>query len=329
MSDIDKTIVIEPGQMTPDYGKCPVCGASLQPDAAQDSMLRCPVCRFVQKQKVEIAPGNVIGNKYRVLSHLNSGGCGDIFFCHPIDDLSVRYVLKVLRSAGDANFKRFKREAEILMSVQEEPRIARIIDFGEAGDNAFIIMEYVNGKNLKQLKEEFAFDEQSVLQIAREMVVAMQYIWNNYSVIHRDIKPENIMLDENFCLKILDFGLSKQCTDDEESTNITIAMSGLGTPGYMSPEQFSDARNADFRSDIFSLGATMCFLLTGKKPFNGRTPMEIYHDTLANSPPMFLKFDTECSAECFQLIRRMMQREPDDRFESYDELLAEIEKLIQ
>ncbi|MBO5723057.1 MAG: serine/threonine protein kinase [Lentisphaeria bacterium] len=329
MSDVDKTIVIEAGEQVPDYGKCQVCGAALMPDQEQSGLLRCPVCRFTQKPKVVIAPGNIIDNKYRVLSHLNSGGCGDIFFCHPLNDLSVRYVLKVLRAAGDSNFKRFKREAEILISVRNEERIARIIDFGEAGDNAYIIMEYINGKNLKQLKEEFRFDEQAVLQTAREVVVALKHIWDDYAVIHRDIKPENIMLDEEFCLKILDFGLSKQCCDEEEDTNITMAMSGLGTPGYMSPEQFSDAKNADFRSDIFSLGATMCFLLTGKKPFSGSTPMEIYHDTLVNSPPLSLQFDTECSAGCLQLIRKMMQREPDDRHCSYSELLDEIEGLIQ
>ena len=73
----------------------------------------------------------------------------------------------------------------------------------------------------------------------------------------------------------------------------------------------------------------MCFLLTGKKPFSGSTPMEIYHDTLVNSPPLSLQFDTECSAGCLQLIRKMMQREPDDRHCSYSELLDEIEGLIQ
>lgn len=311
----------------PDCELCPVCNTPLESDAGQADMLRCPTCRFVKKQKIVIAPGNTIGNKYRVLSHLNSGGCGDLFLCHPLDNVGIRYVLKVLRNADMTNRKRFRREANLLANITGEERIAKVIDYWETDEDAFIIMEYINGKNLKQLKDEFVFDEHATLQIAYETAVALQYIWDNFSVIHRDIKPENIMLNENYHLKLLDFGLSKQC--DDEETNITMARSGLGTPGYMSPEQYSDGKNADFRSDIFSLGATMFFLLTGQKPFNGSTPMEVYNDTLANSPPMLSSFGGTCSQDCINIIRKMMQRYPEDRYYSYDELIADLGSLLQ
>ncbi|MBE6403405.1 MAG: serine/threonine protein kinase [Lentisphaerae bacterium] len=328
MSDLDKTIVMDASGGHPDCEVCPVCNTPLETDAGQADMLRCPICRFVKKQKVVIAPGNTIGNKYRVLNHLNSGGCGDLFLCHPLDNAGIRYVLKVLRNADLTNRKRFRREATLLSSITGEERIAKVIDYWETGEDAFIIMEYINGKNLKQLKDEFVFEEQTTLQIAYETAIALSYIWNNFSVIHRDIKPENIMLDENYCVKLLDFGLSKQCSDDED-TNITMARSGLGTPGYMSPEQYSDGKNADFRSDIFSLGATMFFLLTGEKPFKGVTAMEVYNDTLANSPPMVSRFSDLCSADCVNVIRKMMQRYPEDRYYSYEELLDDLERLIQ
>lgn len=328
MSDLDKTIVMDASGVHPDCEVCPVCNTPLETDAGQADMLRCPICRFVKKQKVVIAPGNTIGNKYRVLNHLNSGGCGDLFLCHPLDNAGIRYVLKVLRNADLTNRKRFRREATLLSSITGEERIAKVIDYWETGEDAFIIMEYINGKNLKQLKDEFVFEEQTTLQIAYETAIALSYIWNNFSVIHRDIKPENIMLDENYCVKLLDFGLSKQCSDDED-TNITMARSGLGTPGYMSPEQYSDGKNADFRSDIFSLGATMFFLLTGEKPFKGVTAMEVYNDTLANSPPMVSRFSDLCSADCVNVIRKMMQRYPEDRYYSYEELLDDLGRLLQ
>lgn len=328
MSDIDKTVVMNAAGVHPDCELCPVCNTPLELDASQADMLRCPICRFVKKQKIVIAPGNIIGNKYRVLSHLNSGGCGDLFLCHPLNDVAVRYVLKVLRNADVTNRKRFRREATLLSSISGEKRIAKVLDYWETGEDAFIIMEYINGKNLKQLKSEFVFDEETTLQIAYETAVALQYIWDNFSIIHRDIKPENIMLDENYCVKLLDFGLSKQCTE-EDDTNITMARSGLGTPGYMSPEQYSDGKNADFRSDIFSLGATMFFLLTGEKPFKGVTPMEVYNDTLANTPPAVGRFSNFCSKECTDILRKMMQRYPDDRYYSYGELLDDLERLIQ
>ena len=247
--------------------------------------------------------------------------------CHPLDNVGIRYVLKVLRNADMTNRKRFRREANLLANITGEERIAKVIDYWETDEDAFIIMEYINGKNLKQLKDEFVFDEHATLQIAYETAVALQYIWDNFSVIHRDIKPENIMLNEDYHLKLLDFGLSKQC--DDEDTNITMARSGLGTPGYMSPEQYSDGKNADFRSDIFSLGATMFFLLTGQKPFNGSTPMEVYNDTLANSPPMLSSFGGTCSQDCINIIRKMMQRYPEDRYYSYDELIADLGSLLQ
>lgn len=310
------------------YEACPVCGTPLEPDTTQPDFLRCNTCRFMKKQKIVIAPGNTIANKYRILNHLNSGGCGDLFLCHPLDDVSIRYVLKVLRSHDENNRKRFRREATILSTVSDEERLARVIDFWESHDDTFIIMEYIDGKNLKQLKDEYVFDEQTTLAIAREITIALQHIWESYSVIHRDIKPENIMLDEKFYVKILDFGLSKKCSESEE-TNITMEHAGLGTPGYMSPEQFSDGKNVDFRSDIFSLGATMFFLLTGQKPFNGNTAVEIYNDTLANSPPSISRFNGICSEKCINLIRTMMQHDPDDRFYSYRELLDGINELIQ
>lgn len=328
MSDIDKTIVIDSAGVRIDCELCPVCNTPLEPESNQADLLRCPVCRFSKKQKIVIAPGNVIGNKYRVLNHLNSGGSGDLFICHPLDDVSIRYVLKVLRNADPTNRKRFRREAELLSSICGEERVAKVFDYWETGEDSFIIMEYVNGKNLKQLKTEFVFDEQATLQIAYETAVALQYIWDNFSIIHRDIKPENIMLDEGFRVKLLDFGLSKQF-DDQEDTTITMASSGLGTPGYMSPEQYTDGKHADFRSDIFSLGATMFFLLTGKKTFNGQSTMDVYTDTLANSPPAPERFEGLCSEGCINVMRRMMQRYPDDRYYSYSELLDDLEKLLQ
>ena len=328
MSEIDKTIVIDSNGMRIDCELCPVCNAQLEFEATQADVLRCPVCRFTKKMKMVIAPGYVIANKYRVLNHLSSGGSGDLFICHPLDNVAVRYVLKVLRNADETNRKRFRREAELLSSIASEERVAKVFDYWETGEDACIIMEYVNGKNLKQLKSEFVFDENATLQIAYETALALQYIWDNFSIIHRDIKPENIMLDEKFCVKLLDFGLSKQCEGNDD-TNITMAFSGLGTPGYMSPEQYTDGRGADFRSDIFSLGATMFFLLTGQKMFNGTSTMDVYTDTLANSPPQLERFNGLCSLECANIIRKMMQRYPEDRYYSYGELLDDLEKLLQ
>ena len=327
MADIDKTIVIDGTNATPEFGNCPVCGVAMQPDNSLPGALRCPVCNFMQKPKTVIAPGHIVLNKYRILSSLSSGGFGDIFICHPLDDVTVRYVLKVLKAATTNNSKRFRREAAILASIKDEDRIARVMDFWEDDGEMFIVMEYINGMNLKQVMEKYDVDEKTALQVARETAVALQHIWEQHSIIHRDIKPENIMLNEEFSLKLLDFGLSKQCVEDGGS-DITMANSSLGTPGYMSPEQFTDSRNVDFRTDIFSLGATMFYLLTGKSPSAGDSLDQIYNDTLVNAPPPAEKLEGKCSPGCIRLIQWMMQKDPDDRIGSYMELLDEIDQLL-
>ena len=327
MMDSDKTIAL--GDLIPAAAPetCPVCGATLRSDAELPDTLRCPVCNFTKHHQTAVVPGSVIGNKYRVLNHLNSGGVGDLFLCYPLEDATVRYVMKILKPADAVSRRRFKREAQILASIENTDRIAKLIDIWESGNDIFIIMEYIDGKNLKQLQQEYVFDENATLQIAHETAKTLKSIWETYSIIHRDIKPENIMLDENFCLKLLDFGLSKQF-GDANGTEITLPNLGLGTPGYMSPEQFRDSRSVDLRSDIFSLGATMFFLLTGKRPFDGNNAMEIYQNTLRNTPPGTAEFDGRCSQECIAIIQRMMRANPEERYQEYDELLSDIDLLL-
>lgn len=327
MTDSDKTVVLDSSPSPGRTGICPVCGTLLQPSGNGTNSLQCPACSFTMRRENIITMGSVVGGKYRILNHLNSGGVGDLFFCHPLDDASIRHVLKVLKLTDDASRRRFRREANILASIAKSDRIAKLIDVLESENNIFIIMEYINGKNLKQLRYEYVFDENAVLQIARETALTLQYIWETYSIIHRDIKPENIMLDENFHLKLLDFGLSKQYSGGN-GTEITMANLGLGTPGYMSPEQFRDSRSVDFRADIFSLGATMFFLLTGKRLFAGNDPMEIYKNTLNSKPPAASSFDNTCSPGCIAIIQRMVRVDPKERYQTYGELLSDIQRLL-
>ena len=326
--DFDKTVIIEPGSTAPDYGKCPVCGNRLQPDWENVESVRCSACRYVKKVSILIEPGYVVAHKYRILSYLKGGGNGSIFLCYPLDDPGVRYVLKVLSQPTDTRRKRFRREADILSTVTGNKRIARIIDYWEVGEDTYIVMEYVDGHNLKELAVSSIFDEYSVLQIAHEVIRALQDIWNGYRIIHRDIKPENIMLDKNSRLKLLDFGLSKQFDDSMGGSLITMDSSTLGTPGYMSPEQFTDFKHVDFRSDIYSLGTTLFFLLTGRESSSGSSMMEFYKSAVANSPPAEEYFAGRCSAGCMQMIRKMMQKNPEDRYGSYEELLQDLRILM-
>jgi serine/threonine-protein kinase len=254
-----------------------------------------------------------------------------IYLCNPVSDASVRYVLKVLKHPTATSRKRFRREADILSSLNKNIRIARIVDFWEVNEDSYIVMEYINGQNLKSLYNSCDFDEYSILLIAHEITRALQDIWNEFNIIHRDIKPENIMVDESSHIKLLDFGLSKQCCEEmDSSTNmITLPRASLGTPGYMSPEHFTNFKDMDFRSDIYSLGATLYFLLTGFEANSGETMVDYYNNTLACSPPPLESFQGRCSSGCANLIRRMMQAKAADRYDSYAELVSEIKVLLK
>ncbi len=328
MSDTDKTVIVESGSNKPDYGVCPICGQGLQPDWENVELLRCPACRYTKKVATVIEPGSVVAHKYRILSYLNGGGNGSIFLCYPLNAPAERYVLKVLTHPTVTGQKRFRREADILSSVAQNKRVAKIIDYWEIGDDTYIVMEYVNGQTLKDMTRDCQFDEYNVLIIAYEVARALQDIWNGFSIIHRDIKPENIMINEESQVKLLDFGLSKQCDNCSETSMITMASASLGTPGYMSPEQFTDFKNADFRTDIYSLGATLFFLLTGRKFHKDSNMMNMYKETLAFSPPPVESFNDSCSEGCRNMICRMMARKPEDRHASYEELVAEINALL-
>ena len=326
MADFDKTIVIDPNSQSQDKEVCPVCGMVLQEDPSQRGYLCCMACNFRKKQTIVLTPGSIVGNKYKLLNYLNSGGCGDLFLCCPLDDMSQRYVLKVMKSHDSASQSRFHREAVILSSIRN-PRIAAVLDHWSTDTESYIIMEYIKGKNLKVVYDFYSIDEATALQLIQEVALALQYIWENFAIIHRDIKPENIMLNDDLQVKLLDFGLSKQ-VGSSTMTDVTSERTGLGTPGYMSPEQFLNSRDVDFRADIYSLGATLFFLLTGYKPINGTTNREVYEDTLKNSPPPALLLELKCSSECIDLIQFMMQAKVEDRPSSYGVLLERIARLL-
>ena len=188
-------------------------------------------------------------------------------------------------------------------------------------------MEYISGKNLRQIHETFEIEESTALQIIQEVALALQFIWENYEIIHRDIKPENIMITDDYQIKLLDFGLSKR-VNASGIHDVTTERVGIGTPGYMSPEQFLDSKNVDYKADIFSLGATLFFLVTGEKPITGKSNAEIYDCTRKNSPPPMSRMEGKCSPQCIELICSMMQLQPENRPDSYSEILEKITAII-
>ncbi|HEY9733974.1 MAG TPA: serine/threonine-protein kinase [Drouetiella sp.] len=207
----------------------------------------------------------VLQKRYEVVSHLGQGGMGTVYMARDMR-LANRYcVVKKLR---DDFFREedkqkalefFKREADVL-SPLKHPNIVSISDNFEENDNYYLVMEYIEGENLHQMLNQRGepFPEEQVLQWAVQIADVLHFLHSNDpKVIYRDLKPSNIMIDTKDRVKLVDFGIARPYAEDSDNTHVVSA-------GYSPPEQYWGA--ADPRSDIYALGATMHFLLTGQEP---------------------------------------------------------------
>src|SRR6185503_8536753 len=193
-----------------------------------------------------------------------------------------RYVaLKLLpdKLAKDPHFaERFNREGRFLAKLNH-PNIVSVFDFGQAGGFYFLLMEYVDGVNLRQAMRAGRFSPAEALGIVPKICEALQYA-HEQSVLHRDIKPENILLDAKGRVKIADFGIAKLVGEDAHPFGLTGTGAALGTPHYMAPEQMKSPGDVDHRADIYSLGVVFYEMLTGELPIgrfappSERTPLD-------------------------------------------------------
>lgn len=311
---------------------CSKCGSEMTADPTRVGVCICPKCHTVQKTSInEIGPGITIG-KYKILKKLAEGGMGVLYLCCPTDDFSCRYVLKSLRlglgEKWDVSIRRFQREAELLSRL-DHPNIVKVFDYWADESGAYYVMEYIDGDTLERIRNKnlYDFDEDAAIQIMLQLSEALDYAWEELKLLHRDIKPSNIMLDTEFHLYLLDFGLAKSTED--EATVLTVAGRGLGTPGYMSPEQFRDSRDLKVTTDIYSLGATIYFLVTGEAPFKGNTPNEVFNEMLTHDPIPLHQRDPRISENFSLLIQQTLNKNPLKRPFSWRKLMVNLERVAQ
>jgi serine/threonine protein kinase len=179
--------------------------------------------------------------------------------------------------------KRFEQEFAVSRNL-EHPHLVRGIQYGHEGDVPYMVLEYVDGPSLgDRIEREGRLPEAEAIRIITQVAEALHHA-HRQRVVHRDVKPDNILLTADGQAKLTDLGLAK---DYEADCHLTRASTGLGTPNFMAPEQFSDAKNADARCDVYSLGATLYMALTGELPFRARGSMTIWKKKLSNDlvPP--------------------------------------------
>jgi serine/threonine-protein kinase len=261
--------------------------------------------------------------KYEIKRTLGKGAMGVVYEgWDPI--IARRVAIKTVR-IPDANddpeteeaLARFRREAQAAGRLTH-PNIVGVFDYGETGDIAYIVMEYVDGPSVKSLvdkQERFAIGD--TMRMMTDLLNGLQFS-HVRGVVHRDIKPANVMLTSEGQAKIADFGIARI-----ESSSMTQAGTVLGTPAYMSPEQFM-GQVVDARSDIYSSGVLLYQLLTGERPFEGGMSA-IMHKALNTDPPLPSQITVTCPPAFDGVVRKAMAKRPEERFQSAAQFLEALQ----
>jgi len=275
-------------------------------------------------------------NQYQILEKIGAGGQGTVYKAQDtkLDRTVVIKVLPPELTQKTANFKRFEREAQ-LCSQLDHPNICTIYDFHEDDGVFYIAMQYVAGKNVRQLVAGRPLDLKSALSIAVQVCDALAYA-HSKNIIHRDIKAGNIMATDGGQVKILDFGLAKLVQDEPaahtsglDRAEITELGVPYGTATYAAPEQ-AKGEKTDHRADIFSTGVLLYEMLTGIWAFQGKTVIDVRHQVLYGTPKLLSEMRPEPLPPQLQpILDRALAKNPKDRYQKISQMRDDIRAVLQ
>jgi formylglycine-generating enzyme required for sulfatase activity len=263
-------------------------------------------------------------SKFTVLGKLGEGGMGSVWKAkHSFLDCLVAIKVMKAGSAGHPEAQdRFLQEMRAAGKLQH-PRIVRAYDAERAGDLLLLVLEYVDGVNLHSLvAKKGPLPVDLACRWVVEAAEGLQHAFEK-GMVHRDIKPANLMLTADTKeVKILDFGLARLPREPDGSGGRTRYQTFMGTPEYVAPEQATDARSADIRADIYSLGCTLYFLLAGRPPFRARTPLEILAAHRREEARPVSAWRKDVPAELVAVVAKMLAKSPAERYRTPAEVIA-------
>src|SRR4249919_1285122 len=266
--------------------------------------------------------GTLFADRYRLERKLGSGGMADVWLAED-QELGRHVAVKMLheRYANDEQFvERFRREATHAAGLSH-PNIVSIYDRGVAGGSYYIVMEYIEGRTLKELiVTRGPCPVPVAISYTRQILAALRYAHKN-GIIHRDIKPHNVLVDREGRVKVADFGIARA-----GASEMTEAGSIIGTAQYLSPEQAKGA-SVDQTSDLYSVGVVLYELLTGVVPFSGDTPVEIAmkHLSTVPEPPSAKRADVPRDLD--MVVMRALAKDPSERYQSAEEMDADLRRI--
>ena len=272
-----------------------------------------------------LSKGQKINDRYEIIKTIGEGGMANVYLAHDTI-LDRKVAIKVLRGdlSNDEKFiRRFKREA-LSVSNLSHPNIVEVYDVGEEDGNYYIVMEYIEGKTLKQLlQKRGALTLTEVIDIMSQLTDGLAHAHEAY-IIHRDIKPQNIMIEDNGRIKITDFGIAMALN----STQLTQTNSVMGSVHYLPPEQ-ANGKGSTVKSDIYSLGILMYELLTGSVPFKGDTAVEIALKHMKEKVPSVRKQNPTIPQSVENIILKATAKNPKNRYDSVREMHADLETALE
>jgi predicted Ser/Thr protein kinase len=290
--------------------QCPKCllefGFDTQPGAGGESSSPSDPSKPPPPSVADLAPRFP---QLEILQFLGQGGMGLVYQARQLslDRMVALKILPVDNRVEGSFAQRFTQEARALARLNH-PNIVAVYDFGQADGFYYLLMEYVDGLNLRQLERSGGVTPQEALRIIPVLCDALQYA-HNHGIVHRDIKPENILLDRSGQVKIADFGLAKLLQQEGLDRTLTRAEQVMGTPHYMAPEQLERPLEVDHRADLYSLGVVFYEMLTGELPLGKFAP-----------PSQKVEVDVRLD----QVVLRALERERERRYQQADDIKTDL-----
>jgi eukaryotic-like serine/threonine-protein kinase len=266
--------------------------------------------------------GTLLDGRYRVIRHLGSGGMASVLLCQD-ERLDRQVAVKRLHADSPADIeRRFVREAKLGASLNH-PNLVSVFDTAVDDEGVLIVMEYVPGEPLSKALRHGPLGPRRVARMARELGAALDHA-HVQGVVHRDVKPGNVLLRDDGVTKLVDLGIATAA----DGTRITRSGTVLGTAAYMAPEQL-EGREPGPAVDIYALAAVCFEALAGRRPREGKTPLEIAHSIASAPPPDLREHWPAASAAVAEFLERGMARDPEARPESAGQLGAELARALE